>query len=315
MSQLKDRVLFSSENSPAALVVGSVAFDKIITPTQRIDRTLGGAASYASIAASYYSPVRLVGVVGHDLDTEFMKRFERRKIDLEGLKRDDSGPTFFWSGQYSEGFSSRETLETQLNVFERFRPNLPVGYLDTRYILLGNIDPDLQLHVLEQLQGEFFSVADSMDLWINTKNKELRALIKRVDCLALNDSEAILLTGERNLIRAGRKLLTMGPTMAIIKKGEHGAYLFHPEGLFALPSYPVTAVQDPTGAGDSFAGAFVGYLAAKDKTDFHSVKKAMIYAAVTASLTIEAFSCDALELAGAEAIEQRYIELVNIVRI
>ena len=315
MSQLKDRISFSSEIPPSTLVVGSVAFDSIITPTQRAERTLGGAASYASIAASYFSPVRLVGVVGNDFDTDFVKRFERRQIDLEGLQRDESGPTFFWAGRYHEGFSSRDTIETHLNVFEKFRPNLPVGYLDTRYVLLGNISPDLQLHVLEQLKGSFFSVADSMDLWINTKHDELLTLIKRIDCLTLNDSEAMLLTGESNLIKAGRKLLELGPRMAILKKGEHGAYLFHPEGLFALPSYPITKIQDPTGAGDSFAGAFVGYLAAKDNTDFHSVKQAMLYATVTASLTIEAFSCDALESAGAEAIEQRYIELVNIMQI
>ncbi len=315
MSQLKDRVSFSSENSRPTLVVGSVAFDSIITPTQQAERTLGGAASYASFAASYFSPVRLVGVVGSDFEKEHVERFEHRQIDLEGLQRDDSGPTFFWAGRYHEGFESRDTIETHLNVFENFRPNLPSGYLDTRYILLGNIGPDLQLHVLEQLEGDYFAVADSMDLWINTQHDELLTLIKRIDCLTLNDSEAILLTGEGNLIRAGRKLLELGPRMAIVKKGEHGAYLFHPEGLFALPSYPITEIQDPTGAGDSFAGAFIGYLAAKNDTSHNSIKQAMLYATVTASLTIEAFGCDALESAGAEAIEQRYIELVNIMQI
>ncbi len=300
-----------SDVSSPVLVVGSVAFDNIITPVMTGERILGGAASFASLAASYFTPVRLVGVVGNDFEDSFIKRFRNRGIDLEGLQVDDSGPTFFWTGKYHENYNSRETLETQLNVFEHFRPELPQSYRRSPYLMLANIGPDLQIHVLDQLQGRCFVVADTMDLWINNKLDELLSLIKRIDCLAINDSEAIMLTGERNLVSAGWKLLELGPRMAIVKKGENGACLFHRDGYFALPAYPVVNLQDPTGAGDAFGGALAGYLAAVDKTDFKSIKQGMVYATAIASLTVEAFSCDRLETAGPALVEERYRELLQ----
>ncbi len=301
----------ASDVSSPVLVVGSVAFDNIITPVMTGERILGGAASFASLAASYFTPVRLVGVVGNDFEDAFIERFRNRGIDLEGLQVDDSGPTFIWTGKYHENYNSRETLDTQLNVFEHFRPELPENYRRTSYLMLANIGPDLQIHVLDQLQGQCFVVADTMDLWINNKLDQLLSLIKRVDCLAINDSEAIMLTGDRNLISAGWKLLELGPRMAIIKKGENGACLFHRDGYFALPAYPVVNLQDPTGAGDAFGGALAGYLAAVDKTDFKSIKQGMVYATAIASLTVEAFSCDRLESAGPALVEERYRELLQ----
>jgi len=301
-----------SKVSAPVLVVGSVAFDNIITPVRTGERILGGAASFASLAASYFAPVRLVGVVGNDFEDSFIERFRKRGIDLEGLQVDASGPTFFWAGKYHEDFNNRETLETQLNVFEHFRPELPQSYRRSPYLMLANIGPGLQIHVLDQLKGRCFVVADTMNLWINNERDELLKLLRRVDCLAINDSESFMLTGDRNLVSAGWKLLDLGPRMAIIKKGENGACLFHRDGYFALPAYPVVNLQDPTGAGDAFGGALTGYLAAVDKTDFKSIKKGMFYATAIASLTVEAFSCDRLESAGPALVEERYRELLQI---
>ncbi len=314
--KIAEKLVVQTQSNIAApvLVVGSVAFDNIITPVMTGNRILGGAASFASLAASYFAPVRLVGVVGNDFEDDFIERFRNRGIDLEGLQVDNSGPTFFWAGKYHENYNNRETLDTQLNVFEHFRPELPEKYRNTPYLMLANIGPDLQIHVLNQLQGRSFVVADTMNLWINTQLEELLSLIKRIDCLAINDSEAIMLTGDRNLITAGWKLLELGPRMAIIKKGENGACLFHPDGYFALPAYPVVNLQDPTGAGDAFGGALAGYLAAVDSTDFNSIKQAMAYATVIASLTVEAFSCDRLESAGPTLVEERYRELLEIIK-
>lgn len=313
MEKIIDKVSLSTETAAPVLVVGSVAFDSIITPTMRGERILGGSASYASLAASYFAPVRLVGCVGNDFEAVFINRLERRGICLEGLQRNETGPTFFWAGEYTEDYNVRRTLDTQLNVFEQFRPDLPESYRETQYIMLGNIGPDLQAHVLNQLSGEAFVLADTMDLWINNTLEDLLELIRRVDCLTVNDSEAIQITGEKNLIRAGWKLIEMGPRMAVVKKGEHGAYLFHTDGLFALPAYPVTNLQDPTGAGDAFAGAMLGYLAAMQNTSYEAIKRSMAYATVTASLTVEAFSCDSLESAGPAAIEERYNKLLRMI--
>ncbi len=315
VSKIAEKLIVQNRSNVAApvLVVGSVAFDKIITPVMTGERILGGAASFASLAASYFAPVRLVGVVGNDFEDSFIERFRNRGIDLEGLQVDKSGPTFFWAGEYHENFNNRETLDTQLNVFEHFRPELPERYRQSPYIMLANIGPDLQLHVLDQLEGSSFVVADTMNLWINNKLNDLLKLLKRIDCLAINDSEAIMLTGDHNLISAGWKLLELGPRMAIIKKGENGSCLFHRDGYFALPAYPVTNLQDPTGAGDAFGGALAGYLAAVNDTDFGSIKQAMLYATAASSLTVEAFSCDRLESAGPGLLEERYHELLEVI--
>jgi len=307
------KIVLSPELPAPLLVVGSVAYDSIITPYSQRERCLGGSASYASLAASHYTTPRLVGVVGADFNPDYIALFKKCDICLEGLKHDKSGPTFYWKGEYSEDWNSRKTLEIQLNVFEKFQPELPVFYRNTPYVMLGNISPELQHSVCDQLQGDPFIIADTIDLWIDIQRDALLKLLKRVHCILINDSEAAQLTQEKNVIRAGYKLLKEGLPMAIIKKGEHGAYLFHPKGIFALPAYPVTNVQDPTGAGDSFAGAFLGYLAAMKKTDFNHVKQAMIYATATASMTVEALSCDRICSAEASEIEKRAEELKTMV--
>jgi sugar/nucleoside kinase (ribokinase family) len=312
---MADLLKLSEHNPDPVLIVGSVAFDNILTPMDKGERILGGSASYASLASSYFAPTRLVGVVGNDFSEEYVARLQKRDIDLEGLQRDLSGPTFFWKGKYHENFSSRETLDIQLNVFEKFEPKLPSRYRNTPYVLLGNIHPSLQLHVLEQMNQQAFVMADTIDLWIQVSRDGLLDVIRRVDLLVINDSEASLLTNTSNVILAGRTLLQHGPRYIIIKKGEHGAVLFHQDRLFSLPAYPVTDLRDPTGAGDSFAGALLGYLAATQDVGFDGIKRAMVYATATASLTVEAFSCDRLESAGPEAIHLRHQEILELIRL
>ncbi len=297
------------------LVVGSIAYDSIITPHLSGERILGGSASYASIAASYFGPVNLVAVVGHDFEPAHEARLARLGVNLEGLQRDHTGPTFAWAVRYTENFDRRETIRTQLNVFSRFKPKLPLGYRSSRYILLGNIQPQLQAHVLDQLAEKAFVIADTIDLWINTERNAFEKLLERTDGLVINDSEARLITGRTNLIEAGHRLLAMGPKFAVVKKGEHGALLFHPDGLFAVPAYPVVEINDPTGAGDSFAGAFIGYVAATGRTDFPSIKRALIHATAAASLTVQAFGCDALEKAGRKEILSRVAKIEAMITI
>ncbi|MAE53922.1 MAG: sugar kinase [Opitutae bacterium] len=310
---MPDLIASDSAESAPLLVVGSVAFDNVITPQAEKERILGGAASYCSFAASYYSPVRMVGVVGNDFGESDMDRLRARGIDLEGVQRDESGPTFFWKGKYHENFNRRDTLDIRLNVFENFRPDLPQSYIDSEFVLLGNIHPALQSHVLDQLSGNSFVLADTIDLWIETEREALLSLIKKVSLFVINDSEAEELTGETNVILAGNKLRQMGPGSVIVKKGEHGAVLFHEDGMFALPAYPVTQLHDPTGAGDSFAGALIGRLASRNSSDFSAIKEAMLYATCTASLTVEAFGCDRLESAGKAVIEERVESLKQLI--
>ncbi len=300
-------------NAKSALVVGSVAFDNIKTPTTETGTILGGSACYGSIASSYFAPTQIVGVVGNDFGEEYVERLRKHSIDLTGLQRDESGKTFFWAGVYGENFATRETIDTQLNVFEHFDPTLPSSYQETPYVMLGNIHPSLQHRVLDQMTNHSFIAADTMNLWIDISRDDLMSLLPRLDLFVLNDDEAPMLTGEENPILAGKKILTMGPKSVLIKKGPHGALLFHPDGYFTFPAYPVTNLQDPTGAGDSFLGALMGYLASIDKTDFANLKKAVVYGTVTASITVEAFSCDSLETASRETIEKRFADLLAYV--
>lgn len=305
----------STPSSSPVLIVGSVAFDSIKTPTAESGRILGGSATYAAMAASYFAPPQLVGVVGSDFGNDEIARLRQKNIDLEGLQIDPSGDTFFWAGVYGENFASRTTLETQLNVFASFQPTLPDAYRKARYVLLGNIQPTLQAQVLDQLAPGAFVVADTMNLWIDVARSDLVALLPRVDLFVLNDEEAFQLTEETNLFVAGQRLQEMGSKIVLIKKGQHGAVLFHPDGLFALPVYPVTKVEDPTGAGDSFAGALVGHLAAAGSVEFAALKRAAAYATVTASLTVESFGVNRLESAGRGEIDHRLDELIGMVTI
>ena len=311
---MTQRIPIDSEREAASLlVVGSVAFDNIITPFAKGERILGGSASYACLASSYFCPTRMVGIIGNDFGEQNVDRFRARDIDLEGLQLDESGPTFFWAGRYHENFNQRDTLETQLNVFESFRPDLPAAYKSSPYILLANIGPDLQNHVLDQLENDAYIVADTMNLWINIMHSELLRLMKRVHLLVVNDDESEMLTESSNVIEAGQKLRQMGPETVIIKKGSHGAVLFHEAGSFSLPAFPVTDLRDPTGAGDSFVGALAGYLAAVQRSDFSAIKAAMLYATVVASFTVEAFSCDRLEEAGIDGISKRHQGLLDFI--
>lgn len=301
-----------------ALVIGSIGIDQVATPFAQAENLLGGAASYAAIAASYFAPTRLVGVVGADFPPAFLRRYKKHGLDLAGLQIDLHGTTFRWSGRYREHFAGRDTLEIRLNVFEKFSPVLPAAYRDTPFVMLGAIQPALQHHVLDQLPRGArrpFVLADTFDLWIHTTKADLLRLLKRIDCFVINEDESLLLTGERNLVLAGRALRKMGPRIVVIKKGAHGSLLFHPDGYFAMPAYPVTRFVDPTGAGDSYAGALIGCLAAAGRTDFAAMKRAVAYATAVSSLTVESFSVNRLSSAGRATIDRRYRELVAMTRL
>tara|TARA_R100000027_G_scaffold369_1_gene431 strand:- start:5647 stop:6585 length:939 start_codon:yes stop_codon:yes gene_type:complete len=310
------RVKLSEADAQPVLIVGSVGYDDIETPHGKDTRILGGSASYACLASSYFAPTRMVAVVGNDFSEADRRRLDDHGIDTAGLQEDLSGPTFTWSGKYLDDFNDRETLDIQLNVFEKFEPVLPDAQKDSRFVLLGNIHPGLQAHVLDQLVAEdAFVAVDTIDLWITTAKPAFLELLKRVDFLVINDSESELLTGESNIIKAGAALRQLGPDKVVIKKGAHGAYFFYENGLFALPAYPVTELRDPTGAGDTFLGAVMGMLAALNKTDIDSIKQALFYGTAVASLTVEAFSCDRLESGGVETIESRVKELKQMTQL
>jgi len=297
------------------LVIGSVAYDSIITPHETGERILGGSASYACLAASYFAPPHIVGVVGHDFRDRDRKKLAKRGIDLSGLQLDETGRTFAWRGRYHENYNRRDTEDLQLNVFERFQPRLTEAQQAMPYVMLGNIRPDLQLAVLDQLTAPKFVLVDTIDIWIETQREKLGEVMRRSDLLVVNDSEAAKLTGESNVIVAGQHLRTHGCRTVIIKKGEHGAVLFHAEGLFTLPAFPVTELRDPTGAGDSFAGALLGYLAAAGTTDFATLRQAMVYGTAVASLTVEAFSTDRLAKSGCTEIKHRRKALLQMTKV
>jgi sugar/nucleoside kinase (ribokinase family) len=305
-----------SSRPQSALIVGSVAIDQVETPFASSGRVMGGAAAFASIAASYFAPTRLIAVVGSDFPPAYRRRLVKRKIDLSGLQVDPANPTFFWSGKYREHFAGRDTLEVQLNCFEKFSPLLPAAYRDSRYVMLGAIMPSLQHHVIDQFKGlpKPFILADTFDLWIHTTKDDLLRLLKRIDLFVINEDESLLLTGARDLVLAAKILRKMGPRMLVIKKGGHGSMLFHPEGTFAIPAYPVTKFVDPTGAGDSYAGAIIGYLASVNRTDFAAMKQAVAYATAVSSLTVESFSVNRLAGAGRKTIDARYQALRSMTR-
>jgi sugar/nucleoside kinase (ribokinase family) len=290
----------------SVLVVGSIALDTVKTPVEEHADLLGGSASYAALAASFFSPVRLVGVVGDDFPESEFEFWKSRKIDIEGVQR-VKGKTFRWSGEYSWDLNTRETRSVALNVFEHFKPALPKSYRQSDFVLLANIAPSLQSHVLDQMEKPRFVVADTMDLWIETARKDLDALLPHVDLLILNDSEAREMTKETSLIKAGRGIRKMGPRFVAIKKGEHGALLFGDNEFFSCGAYPLEDIHDPTGAGDTFAGGMAGYLAGTTKNvTFSDLRKAMIYGSVLASFCVETFSLERLRKLSMDEIKERY---------
>ncbi|MDP4114828.1 MAG: PfkB family carbohydrate kinase [Bacteroidota bacterium] len=278
------------------LVVGSLALDTVATPFDRVEEALGGSATYVSLSASYFSgPVYLVGVVGEDFPKEYITLLENHNVDLTGLQIIKGGETFRWSGKYHYDLNVRDTLLTELNVFENFDPIIPDNAKKAKFVCLGNIDPTLQMKVLDQLESPQLIVCDTMNYWIEGKREELLKLLKRVHVLIINDSEARLLADEPNLIKAAKKIKNLGPNTLIIKKGEHGALLFSDDTVFSAPAYPMEMIFDPTGAGDTFAGGFTGYLHKTQDLSVENMKRAVIYGSVMASFCVEQFSTKALE--------------------
>jgi sugar/nucleoside kinase (ribokinase family) len=276
------------------LAVGSVAFDSIKTPFGEANRVVGGAATYFAIAASFFTEVRVVAVVGEDFGENTERVFGGRRIDLTGLER-VPGETFRWKGEYGFDLNSRETIYTHLNVFERFSPKIPPGHRSSPFVFLGNIHPSLQADVLTQVEQPRLVGADTMNYWIERTPNELKEVLRRVDVLLINDSEARELAGEANLVKAARKVQAMGPKTLVIKRGEHGVLMTRPGGgFFAAPAMPLEEVFDPTGAGDTFAGGFLGYLASCDAVNGDSLARAIIYGSTLASFAVEDFSCDRL---------------------
>lgn len=290
--------------APQLVIVGSIGIDTIETPRDKRVEILGGSVSYACAAASFFTPTGLVGVVGTDFPSEYRALWERMGIDLRGLQTAE-GRTFRWSGVYEENMDHRRTLLTELNVFESFSPELPEAYRDAPFLFLGNIAPELQLHVLEQVHSPRFVLIDTMDLWIRIARERLAEVIGRCDMLTLNESEARLFTGAHSLLDAAQELRSLGPRFVLIKKGESGSMLFSEEGIFLLPAFPLADFQDPTGAGDTFAGGLMGALAETGRIDEPAIRRAMVYGSVTAAFGVEEFSLDRLARLDRRQIESR----------
>ena len=295
------------------LVVGSVAYDTVETPFGTAERVLGGSASFFSVAASFFVPVRLVAVVGEDFGEEQLAAFKDRPIDLEGLER-TKGQTFHWGGKYSLDLNSRDTLFTDLNVFEFFKPKIPAAYRTSEAVFLGNIDPVLQRQVLEQVEKPQLVACDTMNFWIDGQPDELRETLRQVQILLINDAEARELSGEWNLVKAARAVRKMGPRTLVVKKGEHGVLMFTDEGCFAAPAYPLETVFDPTGAGDTFAGGFLGYLASAGEQGDAALRRAIVVGSTLASFCCEAFSLDRLLTLTRREIDERYREFQDLTR-
>jgi sugar/nucleoside kinase (ribokinase family) len=288
----------------SVLVVGSVAFDAVETPHGKRDRMLGGAGTFFALAASYFTKVGVVAVVGEDFGDDEMRVFHARDICTKGIER-VSGKSFFWAGKYSDDLADRVTLDTQLNVFATFAPQVPDGYQDHRFLMLGNIDPKLQSHVQSQMKATFVG-GDTMNYWISDHLPALTETLKGLDVLLINDHEARQLTGERHLVRAAAAIHAMGPSSVVIKRGEFGASLYREGRVFTAPAYPVEEVRDPTGAGDSFAGGFMGYLASCPEVNDAEMRRAMIYGSVMGSFCVEQFGTERLQNLTKDEITTRY---------
>ncbi len=292
------------------VIVGSVALDSIETPFGKVNDVLGGAATYASFSSSFFSNPGVVAVVGDDFPKKHLDLLEKAGVDLTGVKVE--GVSFRWQGLYEYDMNEAKTLKTELGSFEAFKPKLPENYRRAKFVFLANIDPELQLNVLGQIENPTLTVMDTMNFWINTKKQELLQVMKKIDILLLNDSEARQLFNTPNLVVAAKQALDLGPKYVIIKKGEHGALMFSRKGHFNAPGYPLEVVRDPTGSGDSFAGALIGYLARTDDISESNIRKAVIYGSVVASFNAEDFSLDRLKNITLKDIESRYEEFIRI---
>ncbi|MBL0911132.1 MAG: sugar kinase [Bacteroidia bacterium] len=302
--------------SKSLLVIGTVAFDNLETPFGKEDMVVGGAATYASLAASYFrNNTKIVSVVGEDFPQSFLDTFRAKGIDIEGIQIKKGEKSFFWAGKYHMDMNTRDTLDTQLNVLATFDPVVPASYQNADYLLLGNLMPKLQKRVLEQMQHRpKLVVMDTMNFWMETAWDDLIDMLGRIDVLTINDEEARILSKEYSLVKAAKKIMAMGPKYLIIKKGENGALLFHKNEVFYAPALPLEEVFDPTGAGDSFAGGFIGYLAKTDNISFENMKRAIIYGSALASFTVEKFGTRRLlEISDAE-VEERLQDFVDLVQ-
>jgi sugar/nucleoside kinase (ribokinase family) len=294
------------------VVVGSVAFDSLTTPYGQREKILGGAATYFSLSASYFTDVRVVAVVGEDFTPENEAVMKKRSVDTRGIQH-VNGKTFFWKGEYGENVNEAKTLDTQLNVFEKFDPQVPSEYFDSDYLFLANIDPVLQTRVRDNMKGVKLVGGDTMNYWINDHRQNLGEMLKRVDVLLINDTEAKMLAGDSSLPRAAKKVLALGPKALVIKHGEYGATIFFRDGEFAgghhpfrAPALPLDEVRDPTGAGDSFAGGFMGYIASQGEVNRRVLKHAMFYGSVMGSFSVERFGTERLQQLTREEIDQRF---------
>ena len=287
------------------LVVGSVAFDSVETPFGKADNVLGGSATYFSTAASYFSEVKLVAVVGEDFPDEHIDFLKSKGVDVDGLQK-MQGKTFRWEGRYDYDLNEAHTLATHLNVFEKFQPEVPEAYRKSSYVFLANIDPDIQWNVLEQVEKPKFVACDTMNFWIEGKPEALKRLLSKVDLFVLNEGEAREFAKEPNLIKASKKILSYGPKTVIIKRGEYGALMFNGGAIFSAPAYPLESIFDPTGAGDSFAGGLMGYLANTDDTSESNIRQAIIFGSVMASFNVEDFSLNRLKTLTLKEIQERY---------
>jgi len=294
------------------LVVGSVAFDSLTTPFGSVDRCIGGAATYFSVSASFFSDVSMVAVVGDDFGAEELKVFEGRRIDTSGLQRIAGAKTFFWSGEYGYDLNVAKTRDTQLNVFADFRPQLSEAQKQSDVLFLANIDPDLQMSVLEQTERPRLVALDTMNLWIDIKRSSLEAILRKVDLVVINEAEVRQFTQEANLIKGARQILALGPQRIIVKRGEYGAMMITPDAVFAAPAYPLENVFDPTGAGDTFAGGVIGYLASRKELSDAEFRRAIIFGSVLASFTVEKFSLDRLREVTMAEIRERFSEFRHL---
>jgi sugar/nucleoside kinase (ribokinase family) len=298
------------------LVIGTVAFDAIETPFGKTDKIVGGAATFISMAASYFTKnINLVSVVGDDFPTESIGMLQNKGVNTEGLQIKQGEKTFFWSGRYHNDMNSRDTLDTQLNVLENFDPIIPEGYQDCEFLMLGNLAPSVQHTILDRLKTRpKLVVLDTMNFWMDIALNDLKELLKRVDVLTINDEEARQLSGEYSLVKASQKILAMGPQYLIIKKGEHGALLFNKDQVFFAPALPLEEVFDPTGAGDSFAGGFIGYISQTRDISFDNLKRAIIFGSAMASFSVEKFGTERIQNLSAKEVDERVQQFIDLVQ-